>query len=131
MELRIYTNTGIREVKKQFSRFFPFLKIEFYPYCPKPKKITVIAEEPYYGLYVAETSGCFKEGVLAFSPATTVTELEWKFLNELELAIKIFRRAGDSWTDTAGTKNLTLGKQNNMGASLFRPVKINTNTLFL
>lgn len=131
MELRIYTNTGIREVKKQFSRFFPFLKLEFYVYGSNFTKNEVTSEEPYYGLYIAETSDYFKEGVLDFSPVTTVADLEWEFQNKLGLAIKIFRRAGDFWTDTTGTKNLTLGKQNNMGASLFRPVKINVNTLFL
>ena len=131
MELKIYTNTGIREVKKQFTRFFPFLKLEFFFYSQTGYENLFASEEPYYGLYVAETSDVFKEGVVNFSPTTTVADLELLFKDKLGLAIKIFRRTGDSWVETDGTTHLTLSKQNNMGASLFRPVKINTYTLFL
>lgn len=117
------------EVKKQFSEYFPFLKLEFFVYLrhteetPRNKKI-------YNGLYLDETSDFFKEGRIYFSSSTSVAELEQEFQIELGLAAKVFRKSADTWIDTSQTAHLTLGKQNNMGDSVFVP-KINFHTLFL
>lgn len=129
MELNVYRNTSLREVKKQFSEYFAFLKLEFFVYrrhteeTPRNKKI-------YNGLYLDETSDFFKEGRIYFSSLTSVAELEQEFQIELGLAAKVFRKSADTWIDTTQTAHLTLAKQNNMGASVFVP-KINFHTLFL
>lgn len=86
--------------------------------------------EVYKGLYVDETSGFFKEGIIYFSPFTTVVELEQSFQIELGLAAKVFRMSTDSWIDTTQTSHLNLGRQNNMGAAVTRP-QFNLHTLFL
>lgn len=131
MELSIYRNTGLREIKKQFNRCFPFLKLEFYVYNRTLVEGSHINNEPYYGLYVAETSDFFKEGILNFSPATTVGELKLQFQVELGLVAKISRRSGATWVDTWQTSHLTLGRQNSMGAASSRPMGLNRYTLLL
>ena len=131
MELTISKNSGIREIKKQFNRCFPFLKVEFYVYNRSAIEGSHITDEPYYGLYLAETSDFFKEGILSFSPTTTVAELKLQFQVELGLVAKIFRKSGAVWVDTWQTSHLTLGRQNSMGAASSRPMGLNRYTLLL
>lgn len=131
MELHICNNTGIREVKTQFARFFPFLKLEFFTCSHHSRKTSEIDEEPYYGMYVAETSEFFREGVVNFSPATTVADFQTQIRAELGLFVKVFRRSGDLWADTSPTSYLTLARQNSMGAASSRPAESNRYTFFL
>lgn len=129
MELCVHKNTTIREIREQFSRYFPFLKLEFYIYHHHYED-SHFNKEVYKGLYVEETSDFFKEGTLYFSPSTLVAELEQEFQIELGLAAKVFRRSVDSWVDTTQTSHLSLGKQNNMGTVAARP-HFHLHTLFL
>ena len=131
MELQIYHNTTIREVKEQFARLFPFLKLDFFIYRRHTGEDSDFTKEVYGGLYLEETSEFFKEGILNFSPSTAVAELEQEFQIELGIAVKVFRRSQDSWIDTSQTSHLSLGKQNSMAAAQSKPIKFNRHTLFL
>lgn len=129
MKLHIYRNTTLLEVKEHFTRYFPFLKLEFYIYRHHDEE-SPFNEEIYRGLYLEETSDFFKEGTIYFSPSTPVAELEQEFQIELGLAAKIFRKSSDSWEETTQTSHLSLGKQNHMGSASGRP-QPNLHTLFL
>jgi hypothetical protein len=129
MELQVFKNTSLREVKGNFSHYFPFLKLEFFVYRHHTEDFH-LKEEAYNGLYLEETSDFFKEGVIYFSPSTTIAELEQEFQIELGLVVKVFRRADELWIDTTQTSHLSLGKQNNMGGARVRP-QFNLHTLFL
>lgn len=129
MELQVYKNTTLGEVKEKFSHYFPFLKLEFYQYRRYTEEHQ-FKKEVYKGLYLEETSEFFKEGTIYFSPNTLVEELEREFQIELGLAAKIFRKSSESWVDTTQTSHLTLGKQNNMGGAVLR-AQFNWHTLFL
>lgn len=129
MELQIFKNTTLREVKEKFSHYFPFLKLEFYRYYHHTEDHQ-LRKEIYKGQFLAETSDFFKEGVIYFSPNTTIAELEQEFQIELGLAVKIFRKVDEMWVDTSQTSHLSLGKQNNMGGARIRG-QFNWYTLFL
>ena len=129
MEIQVYTNTTLREVKEKFSHCFPFLKLEFYQYRHHTED-QQFKKEVYKGLSLEETSEFFKEGTVEFWPNTTVAELEQQFQIELGLAAKVFRKSGESWVDTTQTSHLRLGKQNEMGSAIFR-AQFNLHTLFL
>jgi hypothetical protein len=129
VELRVFQNTTIKEVKEKFSHYFPFLKVEFFVYHHHHED-SVLAKEIYRGKYLEETSEFYKEGSICFSPTTTIAELEQEFQIELGLAARIYRRSGECWLDTSQTSHLSLSKQNNMGGAVVRP-RFNMNTLFL
>jgi hypothetical protein len=129
MELHVYKNTTLQEVKAQFARYFPFLKLDFFVYRHYTGE-AYLNREVYKGLYVDETSEFFKEGTIYFSPSSTVAEMEQAFQIELGLAVKVFRMSVDSWIDTTQTSHLNLGRQNSMGAALTRQ-QFNLHTLFL
>ena len=130
MELHVFKNTTIQEAREQFSRYFPFLKLEFYLYRHHTEDV-YFTREVYKGLYLEETSAFFKEGTIYFSPSTMVTELEQEFQIELGVAAKVFRRSeGGVWVDTAQTAHLSLAKQNSIGSAVVKP-QFNKYTLFL
>ena len=129
MELQVYRNTTLDEVKEKFSHYFPFLKLKFYLYRHRVHDHQ-FKKEVYEGLYLEETSEFFKEGTIYFSPNTTIEELEQAFQIELGLAAKVFRKVDDNWVDTTQTSNFSLAKQNNMGGARVRP-QFNFHTLFL
>jgi hypothetical protein len=129
MELQVFKNTKLREVKEKFSHYFPFLKLEFYRYYHHTEDHQ-LKKEVYKGQYLEETSEFFKEGVIYFSPNTTIAELEQEFQIELGLAVKLFRKVDEMWVDTSQTSHLSLGKQNNMGGARVRG-QFNWHTLFL
>ena len=129
MELHVYQNTTIEEVKEKFSHYFPFLKLEFLVYHHYTEDSTH-KKELYTGKYLEETSEFFKEGTIYFSPTTTIAELEQEFQIELGLAARIYRKSTDTWLDTSQTSHLSLAKHNNMGGAMVRP-KFNMHTLFL
>lgn len=129
MELQVYQNTTIKEVKEKFSRYFPFLKVEFFVYRHHTED-TPSRREIYKGKYLEETSEFFKEGTIFFSPSTTIAELEQEFQIELGLYARIYRKSIENWVDTSQTSHLCLAKQNNMGGAVVR-ARLNIHTLFL
>lgn len=129
MELQVFKNTSLREVREKFSHYFPFLKLEFFVYRHHTEDFH-FDNKAFNGRYLQETSEFFKEGTIYFSPSTTVAELEQEFQIELGLAVKIFRKSDEMWVDTSQTSHLSLGKQNNMGGARVRG-QFNWHTLFL
>jgi len=130
MELHVFKNTTLQEVREQFSGCFPFLKLEFYLYRHHSEDVH-FTKEVYKGLYLEKTSAFFKEGTIYFSPTTLVTELEQEFQIELGVAAKVFRRSeGSAWVDTTQTAHLSLAKQNSIGSAMAKP-QFNKYTLFL
>jgi len=129
LELQVYHNTTIKEVKEKFSRFFPFLKVEFFLYHRQTED-TPSGREIYKGRYLEETSEFFKEGTICFSPGTSIAQLEQEFQIELGIYAKIYRKSVENWVDTTQTSHLSLAKQNNMGGAVMQP-RLNIHTLFL
>lgn len=131
MELKLYYNTPVKEIKKQFSRFFPFLKIEFFKGGHKEGKSSFPDQRVHDGHYLSEVTGVLKEGVFIFQPSTTVAEFEQKLQNEHGLPVQVFRKAEDVWIETIQTDNMTLEHQNKLGAESVRSQPFNIHTLFL
>lgn len=131
MELKLHYNTPIREIKKQFSRFFPFLKIEFFMHGHKEKGGSFPNQTVNEKLSLSDVTGILKEGVFQFQPSTTVAEFEQNLQNDHGLPVQVFRKSEDLWIETVQTDYMTLEQQNKMGADSVRSTQFNINTLFL
>ena len=131
MELKITIEQTIQEIKKQFSKYFPGLKLEFYaaPHGQQEssadeKKISDDASPKK--LKQLRKTGCF-----SYTPKTTVSEFEQRLQNEFGLPVQVFRKAGNRWIETTLTDPLTLEMQNAMALSTSRTERINLYSLFL
>lgn len=131
MELRLKKTTTIRDVKKQFSSLFPFLKLEFFIYHHNVKEGSALGREVNDELHLSDITGVLKEDTLTFEPSITVARLEQKLQNEYGLPVQIFRKSGKLWIETIETDNWSLQKQNEVGEASIRKTNFNINTLFL
>jgi hypothetical protein len=112
MIIEIDDTKTIEMVIKEFSGYYPFLKIEFFdaPHgwqqassfnylLPKDKKIGEIRKKHTPG--VVEIHSWHKTG-----------SVEQVFKKKIGLNIQVFRRQGSEWIQTVGTDELTLEQQN-------------------
>ena len=95
MELMLTSRTKISDVKTQFSRYFPFLKLEFYPARHQKGASSVFEEAIPDGTCLSEVSATIKQVVFSFAPSATVAEFEQRLQNEYGLPVQVFRKAGN------------------------------------
>lgn len=118
MKILIAENILIRDVKNEFSKLFPFLKMEFFWKGPGTDK--------HYSTGIKLTDN-FKIGdawkkkealEIEVNDNTKVKELESAFMEKFGLAIQIFRKSGNLWLETTMTDNWTLKQQNDHGQEI-------------
>jgi hypothetical protein len=116
-------------INKEFQRQFPCLKLEFYRHEHQSGEASFFDDKVSSRETLKDVSNLIP-GFINIDPMDTVAEVERRFQTKLGLPVQIFRRAGDIWVETVQTDNLTLQKQNGMGAVTPR-ISFNTHTLFL
>ena len=118
MEIRIDDNKHISAIQAEFTRLFPYLKLEFFS---MPHQAGQLTAEKYLISPVRTIGECRKvhrSGSIAVFPQMSVTQLEREFQHTYGLSVQVFRKSGDTWLETGVTDNWTLEKQNNIGAEL-------------
>jgi hypothetical protein len=115
---------AIATLQKEFTKTFPFLKIEFFREpCIKGKGNSkdkmIPTNEILNRLYSQKPFG-----KIAFTKQTTVSELEENFLNKFGICMQVFRKSGNIWLETTSTDDWTLEQQNEEGRSLAQHFKI-------
>ena len=130
MELLLSNETPIRRINREFQKYFPYLKIEFFRH--KHKAGETSEWETGFSEYsvLEEIGGPIKTGVIKIDPADTIADIEKRFQNDFGLPVQVYRKTGDLWIETTHTDHLTLEKQNKIGESACRP-RYNIHTLFL
>lgn len=122
MTLLIQPDFSIKEVQSEFSKVFPYLKLEFFKKMHSPLEGT----EKKHQLNPDEKLNSINKSLTSYSlhitENTTVTELEQKFQNELGLPVQIFRKSGNSWLETTITDAWSLSKQNDTGAYMSQKI---------
>jgi hypothetical protein len=112
MEIVIKPGKSMLQIQEDFSKIFPFLKIEFFESPHGPKEIS-----PRSKLISSEKR--LKEGLKGINAKslflfgdTTVKELEARFKTDFGLYVQVFRKSGNLWIETSLTDNWTLDRQN-------------------
>src|SRR5215471_17977710 len=119
MQLKIYGERMIKEVQRDFSLAYPFLKLEFF-------KNGLIRRERYAvhtrlpeNVKVKEAWFRKKEeSVLELNNSMTVLQLENALMDRYSLSAQVYRRAGNLWLETTLTDNWSLKQQNDHGQEL-------------
>jgi hypothetical protein len=131
MELKLFRNTVIRDLKRQFSKAFPYLKIEFFWHEHRPGEGSRLKQKIGDNVVLADIDSIKKEGSFSFGAEIPVADFEQRLQKEYGLPVQVFRKAGEIWIETIQTDNLSLAKQNSMGESASQRIRININSLFL
>jgi len=115
MKIFLSSSRKVIDVRREFEREFPYLKIEF------ARKINELQKDSTGDEFVSSTSklinvsGIMREGNIIIRSTQTVNEIELLFQSRHFLPIQIFRRTMYGWIATADTGYLTLAKQNRLG----------------
>lgn len=113
MHLVISKERSILDVQRDFSEYFPFLKLEFYklnatdPALPVRRHLLHTTSLRAAGLRV-------EDGIFDIRYDMTVNELETSF-KKMGLDVQVSRKSGVLWLETTMTDNWTLQKQNEHG----------------
>ncbi len=116
--LHISDFTTLSELKQEFSKSFPYLKIEFFT---KPHlrgmgsyKKDMITKN----LQLEKVSTYHHNADIFIESNMTVTELEKLFETNFGLHVQVFRKSGNLWLETTATDNWSLDVQNQQGFEL-------------
>lgn len=118
MNLTIRPSRLISEIQDEFSKMFPYLKLEFFKNKSGKRLDYSINNIIRHNQKLAEGQIQLVDGLIDIQPGMTVKELEDQFRKEFSLAVQVFRRSGNVWLETTMTDNWTLKHQNDHGKEL-------------
>ena len=102
-------------IQAEFSKQFPFLKIEFYSGKHESGEGSPAMQQLDPSLTIGEARRKKVEGDLNVDPDMKVSELETRFADKYGLNAQVFRKSGDIWLQTTATDSWTLADQNRKG----------------
>lgn len=119
MEIIIHDTFQLAEIQQEFSKHFPFLKIEFFEFEPGEKKIfskeNIITDTTKT---LGETRHLHTAGLLSINGHLKVSTLEAHFRDNFGMDIQVFRKSGNTWLQTTATDDWTLAEQNKKGEEM-------------
>ena len=121
MKLDISKLKTIQDVREDFTRQYPFLKLEFYKGANRFHSIGTKDHLSHSALL--RSAGLKKEGHIEIYDDITVAELERIFLEQFGLAAQVSRNSGGIWLETTMTDNWSLRKQNDYGKEIVKRTK--------
>jgi hypothetical protein len=107
----------LREIQVEFSRMYPYLKLEFYSKHHdegkgSPKRALLASDKT-----IGEIRTVHNDGELQIVEDMTVAKLEQRFEEVFGLNAQVFRRSGNLWIQTTATDGWTLAEQNRKGGA--------------
>jgi hypothetical protein len=118
MKITINDNRKIFAIQEEFSKLFPYLKLEFFskPHAAgggSPKKLV-----KHNSKTLEECRTIHTEGNITITPNMTVADLEQAFADVYGLSVQVFRQSGRVWLETTVTDGWTLQEQDKQGSAL-------------
>ena len=114
MVLQIHDNLLVSDLQQRFSKYFQYLKIEFYS---NPHRSYEGSEEKYIispGKRIGEIREIHLEGGLEIKSFYTVDRVERDFKEKFDLNVQVFRNENGGWIQTSKTDKYTLLQQAEM-----------------
>lgn len=118
MKIIISDKRKIFAIQEDFSKLFPYLKIEFFA---KPHKSSGASAKKlirHGSKTLEECRIMHTTGSITIIPQMTVSDLEQNFRDIYGLSIQVFRKSGKVWLETTVTDGWSLEEQNKQGEAL-------------
>lgn len=122
MKILINDHRKIFAIQEEFSKVFPYLKIEFFSKSHTssgPASLKIVKNS---SKTLGECRTIHNKGKLTIIPSMTVSDLEKGFNDVYGLSVQIFRKSGKSWLETSVTDGWALEEQNSQGEILSKMV---------
>ena len=118
MKIYLTPYLKIKDIKRNFENFFPYLKLEFFKQKHEPGQETSSRDLLPNSSFLIDATGMLKPQEIEITSRQTVGEVEQLFETLLNLPIQIYRKTRYSWVETIPTDDLTLEKQDKLGRKL-------------
>ena len=118
MKITINDNRKIFAIQEEFSKSFPYLKLEFFSKPHEPGGASSRKPIKSEAKTLGECRSTHKDGTLSITANMTVADLEGNFRDVYGLGVHILRKSGKSWLETTVTESWTLEEQNKQGEAL-------------
>ncbi len=115
MKLTFNAKTPIKDIQREFSAAYPYLKIEFYL---KPHEKTELSrgQERISPQTILGEIGDFVSALsIDMSEERPVADMEAEFFAKTGVAVQVSRLMGNTWIETSISDDKTLGWQNGRG----------------
>lgn len=116
MDILITKEKTLGQIKEEFSKKFPHLKLEFYEITHNNGEGTPERFQMNEGLTIAHARKKQGEGELSINGNQKTNTLEIRFKEMYGLNVQVFRKAGKIWMQTTSTDEWTLSHQEETGA---------------
>lgn len=120
MILSIQDDITIREIQEKFCLYYPFLKIEFYRHPHGRLEYSSEKEQYSCKKSLGQIRQRHNNGMLEIHGWYKTGDVEQVFNEDFGLYVQVFRREGDVWIQTAGTDDLSLEEQDEIGRTITR-----------
>lgn len=117
MELQIKMSAQLSDVQKQFNTYFPYLRIDFFKFPHKERKLSPDWERLDRFTTVCEVVKWTDDKVIEINELHTVNQFE-SIMADTGLFVQVLRKSGRVWIETSHTDNWTLNRQNKEGEML-------------
>lgn len=122
MYIEIDDNRTIKEVQEEFHAHYPFLKLEFFKHPhgwtePSSSNEVLKPEQTLSSVRKKHVPG-----LIEIYRSQKTGMVEQHFHRRFNLNVQIYRLHGDQWIQTAGTDELTLEEQNEIGRKTNEPM---------
>lgn len=117
MKLQINKSTTIAQIQTEFSKLFPFLKIEFFT-RPREADGSLWSKHMVFNrTKTMDEIGQLKsnENIIEVSPSMTVNTFEQNLQKDFGLSVQVFRKSMGSWIATTESDSWTFAVQNEKG----------------
>lgn len=118
MEILISDSRTISEVQRDFSKEFPFLKLEFFDAPHKTEKALPKSKIFPHDKKLSSCRKVHQNGKLRIAKHETVNDLENELWKKFGLSAQVFRKSGNLWIETSLTDSWTLEQQNREGLEM-------------
>jgi hypothetical protein len=116
MTIEINKGSCIKDIQKAFCKEYPYLKIDFFDIPHNWGETTRKAHRYSPGFTIAAIeSKKYAPTIFQFHPWMKTGDIEEKMKEQFGLFTQVYRRNGYAWIETAGTDELSLDEQNEIG----------------
>ncbi|MBK6521411.1 MAG: hypothetical protein IPG08_03280 [Sphingobacteriaceae bacterium] len=118
MQVLINDNRKIFAIQEEFSKLFPYLKLEFFSKTHNVGGGSTKKQIKNNSKTLGECRTVHNKGKVTITPQMTVSDLEQNFGDVYGLGVQVFRKSGKVWLETTVTDGWTLDEQNSQGEAL-------------
>ena len=112
MNIEIIPGKKIEEIQSEFSKRFPYLKINFFTIKPKDSKGYSKPDIIDSSKRIMDVTDIQNSTPLHLNGLMSVAEVEKNAREQIGLHIEIFRKSGKVWLKTSSSDHWTLDEQN-------------------